>query len=155
VETRKRRRFAEETGMAKLRHIAVVVKDLERAAAFYEKAFGLARSERSESATAHRIFLTDGVMNLALLQYKSATGSGMEDPSGFVGPHHFGFVVDDLGAAQQAIEAAGGTYYFDLGHEGEEGFERKFRDPEGIIFDINVDGWPREFGSRLEKSAKG
>jgi predicted enzyme related to lactoylglutathione lyase len=139
--------------MAKLRHIAVVVKDLERAATFYEKAFGLARSERSESATAIRIFLTDGVMNLALLQYKGATGSGMENPNEFVGPHHFGFIVEDLKEAQDAIEAAGGTYYFDLGHEDEEGFERKFRDPEGIIFDINLRGWPIAFDAPAEKTA--
>jgi catechol 2,3-dioxygenase-like lactoylglutathione lyase family enzyme len=131
--------------MARLRHIAVVVKDLERSAAFNERALGMTRSERSESPTAHRIFLTDGEMNIALLQYKGATGSGMDDPSGFVGPHHFGFQVDDLERAQASIEAAGGTFYFDLGDPSQEGFERKFRDPDGIIFDINTTGWPREF----------
>jgi len=49
--------------------------------------------------------------------------------------------VDDLKEGQKAIEAAGGEFFFDLGEEGDEGFERKFRDPDGIIFDINDTGW--------------
>jgi len=128
--------------MAKLRHIALVVKDLEQSADFYTKSFGMERSELQEGPTARRIYLSDGVVNLALLQYRSETGSGLKDPNAFVGAHHFGFVVDDLAEAREKIEAAGGTYFFDLGKEGEEGFERKFKDPNGIIFDINSDGWP-------------
>lgn len=128
--------------MAKLRHIALSVKDLERSAEFYAKAFGMRRTAISEGPTARRVYLSDGVVNLALLQYKGKTGSGLEDAAGFSGPHHFGFVVDDLAEARKDIEAAGGEFFFDLGKEGEEGFERKFRDPDGIIFDINTDGWP-------------
>jgi catechol 2,3-dioxygenase-like lactoylglutathione lyase family enzyme len=134
--------------MAKLRHIALVVKDLDRSAAFYERAFGMQRSEQTESETAHRVYMSDGVINLALLQYKGKTGSGLDSPTTFVGAHHFGFVVDDLVDAQEDIEAAGGTYYFDLGKEDEPGFERKFKDPDGIIFDINVTGWPLEFNRK-------
>lgn len=130
--------------MAKLRHIALVVKDLERSAAFYQRSFGMQRSEKTESQTAFRIYLSDGVMNLALLQYKSETGSGLKDP-GFAGPHHFGFVVDDLEQAGAEIEEAGGVFFFDLGKPGDDGFERKFRDPDGTIFDINTEGWPTEF----------
>ena len=128
--------------MAKLRHIALNVKDLEKSADFYAKAFGMQRTEISEGPTARRVYLSDGVVNLALLQYKGEEGSGLKDAGGFAGPHHFGFVVDDLSEAREAIEAAGGTYFFDLGKEGEEGFERKFRDPDGIIFDINTTSWP-------------
>ncbi len=134
--------------MARIRHIALVVKDLDRSATFYEKAFGLKRSQPSESATARRIFLSDGEVNLALLQYKGTTGSGLADPGGFVGAHHFGFQVEDLHAAQADIEAAGGAFFFDLGKEGEEGFERKFKDPDGIIFDINDTGWELTSGKK-------
>ena len=128
--------------MARLRHIALVVKDLEKSADFYARSFGMQRSELSEGKTARRIYLSDGVVNLALLQYRSEVGSGLKDPNAFVGAHHFGFQVDDLDDARTAIEGAGGTFFFDLGNEGEEGFERKFKDPDGIIFDINTDGWP-------------
>ena len=135
--------------MPRLRHIALSVKDIDRAADFYCAAFGMTRSPKSEGPTAHRIYLSDGVINLALLQYKSEVGSGLKDTS-FAGPHHFGFVVDDLEAAGELIKAAGGEFFFDLGKPGDEGFERKFRDPDGIIFDINTEGWPLEFAKAAE-----
>lgn len=134
--------------MAKLRHFALVVKDLERSAAFYARAFGMQRTEISEGPTARRVYLSDGVVNLALLQYKGKTGSDLDDAKGFKGPHHFGFQVDDLDTARKDIEAAGGVFFFDLGKEGEDGFERKFKDPDGIIFDINTDGWPLTEGRK-------
>jgi catechol 2,3-dioxygenase-like lactoylglutathione lyase family enzyme len=126
--------------MARIRHIALAVKDIDKTADFYEKAFGLKRSEKSEGPTAWRIYMSDGEVNLALLQYKSAVGSGV-DPSKFVGIHHFGFQCDDLEKQQKQIEAAGGTFFFDLGDPDDDDFERKFRDPNGIIFDVNWKGW--------------
>jgi predicted enzyme related to lactoylglutathione lyase len=134
--------------MARIRHIALVVKDLEKTATFYEKALGLSRSEMSEGPTARRIYMSDGEVNLALLQYKSEVGSGLKEPQDFVGVHHFGFQVDDLKEQQTAIEAAGGEVFFDLGEEGDEGFERKFKDPDGIIFDINDTGWVMTSGKK-------
>jgi predicted enzyme related to lactoylglutathione lyase len=127
--------------MARIRHIALVVKDLEQTADFYENAFGLSRSELSEGPTARRIYMSDGEINLALLQYKGESGSDLKDPGSFVGIHHFGFQVDDLHAQQAMIEHAGGKFFYDLGEEGDEGFERKFKDPNGIIFDVNDTGW--------------
>jgi hypothetical protein len=47
-----------------------------------------------------------------------------------------------MAEAQRSIEAAGGTFFFDLGDDVEkENFERKFKDPDGIIFDVSVKGW--------------
>jgi predicted enzyme related to lactoylglutathione lyase len=142
----------QEYDMARIRHIALVVKDLEQTADFYEKAFGLTRSELSEGPTARRIYMSDGEINLALLQYKGETGSGLKDAANFVGIHHFGFQVDNLKEGQAAVERAGGEFFFDLGKEGEEGFERKFKDPNGIIFDINDDGWAMT-SSKKDKAA--
>jgi hypothetical protein len=84
--------------------------------------------------------MSDGEVNLALLQYKSDVGSGV-DPSQFVGIHHFGFQCDDLQKQQKKIEQAGGQFFFDLGDPDDDDFERKFKDPNGIIFDINWKGW--------------
>ena len=126
--------------MARIRHIALAVKDIDKTADFYEKAFGLKRSEKAEGKTAWRIYMSDGEINLALLQYKSEVGSGV-DPTTFVGIHHFGFQCDDLEAQQKRIEAAGGKFFFDLGDPDDDDFERKFRDPNGIIFDVNWKGW--------------
>src|ERR1700760_737259 len=128
---------------ARLRHIALSVKDIDATADFYEKAFGLKRSPKTEGPTAYRVYMSDGEINLALLQYKSEVGSGLKDPNAFVGIHHFGFQCDDLAAQQKKIEAAGGKFFFDLGDPDDDDFERKFRDPNGIIFDVNGRGWTR------------
>ncbi len=126
---------------ARIRHIALSVKDIDATADFYEKAFGLTRSAKSEGPTAYRLYMSDGEINLALLQYKSEVGSGLKNPSDFVGIHHFGFQCDDLEAQQKQIEAAGGKFFFDLGDPDDDDFERKFKDPNGIIFDVNWKGW--------------
>lgn len=128
--------------MARLRHIAIVVGDLEKAARFYEGVFELKRVGQETLDFAAAIYLSDGVVNLALLNYFGTRGSGLDDAKNFVGAHHFGFQVDDIAEAQSRIEAAGGTFFFDLGDDPEkENFERKFKDPDGIIFDISRKGW--------------
>jgi hypothetical protein len=43
---------------------------------------------------------------------------------------------------RQRIQANGGTFFVDLGKDSEkENFERKFKDPDGVIFDISQKGW--------------
>ena len=128
--------------MAKLRHFAIVVRDLERAASFYEQVFDLKRVGRDDLEIGSGIYLSDGLINLALLQYKSAAAAGVDNLDDLVGAHHFGFKVENLADAQRRIEAAGGTFFFDLGkNPGDVNFERKFKDPDGIIFDISEKGW--------------
>jgi predicted enzyme related to lactoylglutathione lyase len=128
--------------MARLRHIAVVVKDLEKAAQFYEQVFDLKRVGEEHLEMGSGIYLSDGVINLALLKYKGETGSGLTDAASFVGAHHFGFQVEDLDAARKQIESAGGKFFFTLGKTKDEAnFEMKFKDPDGVIFDISEKGW--------------
>ena len=137
---------------ARIRHIALSVKDIDATADFYEKAFGLTRSPKSEGPTAFRVYMSDGEINLALLQYKSETGSGLKKPGEFVGIHHFGFQCDDIEKQQKQIEAAGGQFFFDLGDPDDDDFERKFKDPNGIIFDINWKGWALTKGKEAAKA---
>ena len=51
--------------------------------------------------------------------------------------------VDDLEASQARIEAHGGTFVIDLLYDdgGPSIYERKFRDLDGVIFDISERGW--------------
>ena len=127
---------------ARLRHFAIVVKDLQKAARFYESVFELKRVGEETLDFASAVYLTDGVINLALLNYKGERGSGLANAKDFVGAHHFGVQVDDLAETQKRIEAAGGKFFFDLGNDAEkENFERKFKDPDGVIFDISKKGW--------------
>ena len=128
--------------MARLRHIAVCVKDLEKAAKFYENVFELKQVGREDIEIGSAIYMSDGVINLALLNFASTKGNDLKDPKNAVGANHFGFQVDDLAETQRRIEAAGGTFFFDLGESKDKvNFERKFKDPDGIIFDISERGW--------------
>jgi catechol 2,3-dioxygenase-like lactoylglutathione lyase family enzyme len=136
---------------ARIRHIALCVKDIDATADFYEKAFGLKRTKKHEGKTAWNLYMSDGEVNIALLQYKSEVGSGVAP--GFVGIHHFGFQCDDLPKQQKQIEAAGGKFFYDLNDPDDDNFERKFKDPNGIVFDINWKGWA--LTSSKVRNAKG
>ena len=60
----------------------------------------------------------------------------------YVGVHHVGFWVDDLEAQGKSIEDNGGSFFLDLPIEKESlYYEKKYRDPNGIIFDISHNGW--------------
>jgi predicted enzyme related to lactoylglutathione lyase len=137
--------------MARLRHFAVCVKDLDKAATFYETVFELKRIGREDLDIGSAIYMSDGVINLALLNFAGAAGrkaSDLKDPDAHVGAHHFGFQVDDLAETQKRIEANGGKFFFDLGEERHSNFERKFKDPDGVIFDISKHGWQGTDGYR-------
>lgn len=128
--------------MAQLRHFALVVRNLENSAKFYESVFDLKRVGQETLDFAAAIYLSDGTINLALLNYFGKRGSGLDDARTFVGAHHFGFQVNDIAETQKRIEDAGGKFFFDLGNDQEkDNFERKFKDPDGIIFDISKKGW--------------
>ena len=128
--------------MAKIRHLAIAVPDPEKAAEFYEKVFGLERVGHTESPLATGVYLSDGTFNLALLNYKTDAAAGEERGRQYVGTHHFGFIVDDLESARKEIEAHGGVFFLDLPeHKDTLYYEQKYRDPDGIIFDISQQGW--------------
>ncbi len=80
--------------MDKLRHISMAVPDVEAAAAFYEKTFGMERVK----AGSKNICLSDGTINLTLTP----------PVDGKVGIDHLGFVVADKEKAAEAIRANGG-----------------------------------------------
>ena len=127
--------------MGKLRHIALSVPDPWKTAEFYKHAFGLEIVGETDSSLAEGVFLSDGVINVALLHFKSdeaAQGSGRDH----VGLHHFGVWVDDIGEARRQVEAAGGVWL--MGEPEVKGgsfYEVKFRDPDGIVFDLSESGW--------------
>ncbi len=120
-----------------LRHIAIAVPDVERAANFYQESFGMERVSQSGIA----IRLSDGTVNLTLLNFPTDADAGDERGKDYVGLHHMGIWVDDLDAAQTEIEKNGGKYHAMEGAAPIENAERKFRDPFGVVFDISTHGW--------------
>jgi lactoylglutathione lyase len=115
--------------MAKLRHVALIVEDPEASAKFFEQAFDMKRA-----GTARRgIYMSDGVINVALLK--------REGDKERVGIYHFGMWVDDLEAAEKKVVAAGGEYLAGRPTSANSFYEAKYRDPEGIVFDLTHSGW--------------
>jgi catechol 2,3-dioxygenase-like lactoylglutathione lyase family enzyme len=115
-----------------LTHIHLVVRDLERAVTFYQRAFGLEERFREGS---HMVFLgtPEGqdliTLNQAPQQAELAGVNG--------GVEHFGFRFSksDFDAAITQIEDAGGK----LIHRGEHAPGVPFayvRDPEGYVIEL-------------------
>jgi catechol 2,3-dioxygenase-like lactoylglutathione lyase family enzyme len=127
--------------MAKLRHIALQVPDLEKAAAFYESALEMHRVSQVESPVGNAISLSDGLVNLTLLHFPEGTVGGKGGPD-WAGLHHFGFVVDDAAQTAEKIKASGGAFFFKLpdGYPGVDA-ESKYKDPNGIVFDVAEHDW--------------
>lgn len=124
--------------MEKLRHIALSVSDPEQAAQFFEQAFGMTRAGRAMRGW----YMTDGVMNVALLNFKDETVPGYAGLKDVRGVIHFGMWVDNLEAAEERVKAAGGTYLTGRKETDPNVFyEVKYRTPDGIVFDITESGW--------------
>ena len=134
--------------MAKLRHVALSVPDPEKAADFYCEAFDMVRVGKTDSPLARGCYVSDGVITVALLDYKSDEWAGYvegedERDKDWQGLHHIGFWVDDLAEAERKIEKAGGKYFMGRPEENSPStfYEMKFRDPHGVIVDCTHLGW--------------
>ncbi len=127
--------------MAKLRHIAMQVPDLEKAAKFYETVFGMERVAHGNTPFGNALMLSDGVINLALLNFPDGTEGQMNGPD-WAGIHHVGFLVEDEDATAEAIKDNGGEFHTKL-PDGIPGLqaEAKYKDPNGVVFDISAHGW--------------
>lgn len=127
--------------MAKLRHVAMQVPDVQKAAAFYEKLFDLDRVHDVETEYGNAVMLSDGTINLTLLHFPEGTKGGLNGPD-WAGLHHIGFVVDDKDAAAEKVEELGGAFYMQLPDDipGIDA-ETKYKDPNGLVFDLSDHDW--------------
>ncbi len=119
--------------MGKLRHVAIYANDMQTTAAFYEKAFGMERVLEREFA----ITLSDGVVSLAIVDAR-------RHPQGRTGLDHIGFLVDDMEKSAAVLVAAGSEHCGQISREkANSDIERKYRDPDGLVFDIVTAGHAR------------
>jgi lactoylglutathione lyase len=114
---------------SRLRHIAIIVKDPEKAATFFEQAFDM----KIAGKAGRGLYVSDGVINVALLKQANDQEK--------LGLYHFGMWVDDLDAAEKKVTAAGGTYLAGRPTSSLSFYECKYRDPEGVVFDLTHNGW--------------
>jgi methylmalonyl-CoA/ethylmalonyl-CoA epimerase len=131
--------------MSRLRHIALSVPDPEKTAQFYEKTFGMKRIGTLDHNQASGVYLSDGVINMAVLRYKLDEVVYKEGGKDYVGLQHFGFWVDDLEETREKIETNGGSYLTGApppeSERANRFYEVKFSDPNGIVIDITENGW--------------
>jgi len=115
--------------MAKLRHIAILVADPDASADFFERAFDLKRVGVARCG----VYLSDGTMNVALLKIETKD----EKP----GIAHFGMWVDNLEEAERKATEAGAVYIAGRPDTSDAFYECKFREENGIVFDLTDRGW--------------
>lgn len=113
-----------------IRHLAIMSRDTEKLASFYERNFQMERLNASKDGA---IFLSDGHLTLAVLPHRL-------EGEAAVGINHFGFQIDDVEAASAALVAEG------LEQPRMRPAQRpyaEFRaaDPEGNQFDLSEHGY--------------
>ena len=132
--------------MPRIRHIALTTKDPAKTALFYKEAFGLREVRRSPNGA---VFLTDGHINLAILNLKDNRSADVgAHGENFEGIHHFGFEVDDLEEATGVLKKAEAVQLTGKDHidatmaaGGHANFEMKWSGPDGVVIDISHTGW--------------
>src|SRR3546814_14855917 len=91
--------------------------------------------EPTNSPIADGVYLSDGTICLALLNYKTDEAAGLERGKDWIGTHHFGFWVDDLEEQRKRIEEHGGKFFMDLPPDTKSlYYEMKFSDLYVVVF---------------------
>ena len=125
--------------MAKLRHVAINVDDLDKEAEFYKAAFELEEISRVGKPDNGAVYLSDGTINVALIRMSDPNFPNY-NPRGL---NHVGFVVEDLDKAITDASNAGAISLVDPKHrDAGATWEMKMKTPSGVAFDLSDHGWP-------------
>jgi methylmalonyl-CoA/ethylmalonyl-CoA epimerase len=129
--------------MPKLRHLAFHTHDVEATAEFYKKVFEMQEVGRTNSPLATGVYLSDGDLNVAILNFKTAAAADRDDGLGPIfGLHHFGFWVEDIQQVRDRLAAAGATHRVNREASATTAFfEEKWKGPDGVMIDIAEHGW--------------
>src|SRR5579862_7695260 len=92
--------------VAKLRHLAIATDDPDGTAQFYVDAFEFVRVRTASGIWGRGHILSDGTINLAILQFSTNEAAGVEKGTGYRGLHHIGFEVEDVDHAADRVTAA-------------------------------------------------
>ena len=135
--------------MPKIKHIAISTQDVDATAKFYIDVFGMKEIARVNSPGARGYYLSDGDLNLAILNFKSDAVAGVERGKDWNGIHHIGFQVESLEEIAEKLSAAGSSRRDDVNHalgvghgrEREGNVEVKYSGPDGVMLDVSESGW--------------
>jgi glyoxylase I family protein len=135
--------------MAKIKHIAISTQDVEKTARFYIDVFGLKEVGKVDSRGASGYYLSDGDVNLAILNFKNDAVAGVERGKEWSGIHHIGFQVASLDEIADKLSTAGHAPRDDVNQalgvgEGRRhggNVEVKYNGPDGVMVDVSETGW--------------
>lgn len=135
--------------MAKIKHIAIATQNADATARFYIDVFGLQEIAKLDSPTAYGYYLSDGDINVAILDFKNDAVAGGEYGKAYSGLHHIGFQVDNLEEIGEKLAAAQSQPRDDInqalnigmGGPRHANVEVKFSGPDGVIIDVSEAGW--------------
>ena len=136
--------------MAQIKHIAIATQDAEKTARFYKEVFGLREIEKLDGENAKGFFLSDGNINVAILDFQNDQVAGAERGKGYSGIHHIGFEVESLEEIAKRLQAANSQPREDINQAlqiggmgaGSHGnVEVKYGGPDGVIIDVSETGW--------------
>lgn len=135
--------------MAQIKHIAIATQDADATARFYTEVFGLREIAKLDSANASGYYLSDGNINLAILDFKNDQVAGPEYGQSYSGIHHIGFEVESLEQIAEKLQAAGSATRDEINQAlgvGTPGMrhanvEVKYSGPNGEILDVSETGW--------------
>jgi glyoxylase I family protein len=135
--------------MPKIKHIALSTQDVDTTARFYIEVFGMKEIAKVDSPGARGYYLSDGDINLAILNFKNDAVAGVERGKDWSGIHHIGFQVESLEAIAERLAAAGAQRRDDVnealgvGH-GDRHYanvEVKYNGPDRVMLDVSETGW--------------
>lgn len=135
--------------MAQIKHIAIATQDAEKTARFYQEVFNLQQVAKLDGENAKGYFLSDGNINLAILDFQNDQVAGAEMGMGYSGIHHIGFEVESLEEIAKKMRSAQAEPRDDINHALHVGMdsgrtgnvEVKYGGPDGVIIDVSETGW--------------
>ena len=134
--------------MPKIKHIAIATQDIDKTAGFYKDVFGLREIAKLESANANGYFLSDGNVNMAILDFQNDDVAG-ERGKDYSGIHHIGFEVEDLEDVEKKLAANNSDPMHSvnkalgvgMGGPRNANVEIKYTGPTGEMIDGSEHGW--------------
>ena len=135
--------------MPKIKHIALSTQDVDKTAKFYIDVFGMKEIAKIDGPGARGYYLSDGDINLAILNFKNDAVAGVERGAGWSGIDHIGFQVESLEAIAERLKSAGSVPRDDInqalgvghGTHRTANVEVKYVGPDGVTVDVSESGW--------------
>ncbi len=135
--------------MPQIKHIAIATQDADKTAKFYTSVFGMKEIAKLDSPNASGYYLSDGNINLAILNFKNNQVTGAEYGQEYSGIHHIGFQVASLEEITEKLQEAQSSPRDEInqalgvgmGEAHHANVEVKYGGPDGVIIDISETGW--------------